>query len=197
MRFRFLLGFLSAAIFVAVALPCSSQAAPAAKGGGLPLVVGAGFSNYNVDFCCDHREDGGTAWADWNLQWLPRRLQGLGIEAEVRDLSFATPVVNMRYDTAAGGAVYHMLRFGRIRPYAKGMEGFGSIDFPSTTTYSHDTRTFFAMGGGADFHLTGQFWLRADYEYQMWWGLFGRGHALTPNGVTVGPEFDFGGRGSR
>lgn len=86
--------------------------------------------------------------------------------------------------------IYHYLRPRNIHPYAKATENFGSFDF-APSGYDHDTRNYFAMGGGADFHAWRHVWVRADYEYQMWKGLFGHTTALTPNGFTVGPEWDF------
>ena len=188
-----------AAIWIGAAIPAPCQVAPSATQGNLPLVVGAGFSNYNIDWCCDRREDGGTLWIGWTIRQMPRMLQGLGIEVEARDLSLNPPaaVPFFRYDTAGGGVIYHYLRPRNIHPYAKALEGFGSIDFNRPPGYAHDTRSFFAIGGGADFHAWGPVWVRADYEYQMWFNLFGNPHPLTPNGFTFGPEFDFGSRSSR
>lgn len=187
--------------FVVAAIPAFAQVRPAATNGGMPLVVGAGFSSYNVDFGSGYRKDGGTLWADWTIRQMPRILQGLGVEMVARDISFGGPagLSTLRYDTAGGGAIYHYLRPRNVRPYAKVLEAFGSIDFPPApgSTYAHDTRNFLAIGGGADFHAWRQVWVRADYEYQMWRQLFGSPHALTPNGFTFGPEFDFGGRGRR
>jgi len=187
------------AVWIAAGIPVFCQVAPSATEGSIPLVVGAGFSNYNIDWCCDRREDGGTLWIGWTIRQMPRILQGVGIEVEARDLSLdPPPVVSFfRYDTAGGGVIYHFLRPRNIHPYAKALEEFGSIDFNRPPAYSHDTRNFPAIGGGADFHAWGPIWVRADYEYQMWFHLFGAPHPLTPNGVTIGPEFDFGSRSSR
>lgn len=184
---------------VTVAIPTFSQVAPAATQGSVPLVVGVGLSDFNVDFGAGRREEGGTFWADWTIRQMPRLLQGLGVEVLARDINLNHPagLSNLRYDTVEGGAVYHYLRKRNIHPYAKGLEGFGSIDFPPYPNYSHDTRTFLAIGGGVDVHAWRGVWVRADYEYQIWRGLFGSPHALTPNGFTIGPEFDFGSRNSR
>lgn len=199
MRIRLFVAPVVAAICIATTIPACSQVKPAAdKGNGIPLVVGSGFSSYNVDWGAGSREEGGTLWATYTFRRMPRDLWGLGIDVEARDLSFAVPtrLPNMRYDTAGGGVVYHYYRFHprHLRPYAKFLGSFGSIDFPPIGNYSHDTRAFYSFGGGADFHAWRQVWIRADYEYQMWWHLFGSSHALTPNGFTVGPEFDFGER---
>lgn len=184
-----------AAAFVLATVPVFSQVRSAGKSGKVPLVVGAGFSNFNVDFGAGRREDGGTVWADWTIQQMPRILKGIGVEIEARDLSFGAPSLpNMRYDTAGGGIVYHYLHLRHLHPYAKFLEQYGSIDFPPYPGYAHDTRSLSSFGGGADIHAWRNVWVRADYEYQIWQHLFGHKTALTPNGVTFGPEYDFGGR---
>lgn len=195
MRFKLAVASILAPFFVAAAPPMFSQVAPAATQGELPLVVGAGFSNYNIDFGAGRREDGGTVWADWTIRQMPRILQGVGVTLEARDISLHPPagMSYFQYDTAGGGVIYHYLHPRNIHPYAKGLEEFGNIDFGVGPGYSHDTRNFLAIGGGADFHAWRNVWVRADYEYQIWRGLFGRGHALTPNGFTIGPQYDFGG----
>src|ERR1035441_7194948 len=92
-----------AALCLTAALPIFSQVAPAATEGGLPLVVGAGFSDYNTDW--SGRLAGATVWADWNFYHGPSFLHGFGIEVEGRDLNYvrtgADP--NLRQDTAGGG----------------------------------------------------------------------------------------------
>jgi len=193
MRCRWLLASIAVG-FLGATLPAFSQVRPSATESGLPFVVGSGFSNFDVDFGgSDNREDGGALWVDWTIRRVPRKLDGLGIEITARDLSLApsAAVPGMRYDTAAGGAIYHYPRFQSVRPYGKFQYGFGSVDFPPFGAYAHDTRNFYAMGGGADFHAWNHVWLRVDYEYQRWQALFGSATHLTPNGFTIGPQFDF------
>jgi hypothetical protein len=73
----------------------------------------------------------------------------------------------------------------------------GSIDFPplpaSPPTYRHDNRTITAFGAGADIHAWRELWMRADWEYQLWPGLFGSSNDLTPTGITIGAVWDFRG----
>jgi len=73
--------------------------------------------------------------------------------------------------------------------------GFGGISFENKRDplYTHDTRTIFALGGGADIHVWNKVSIRADYEYQWWRQLFGP-HDLNPNGFTIGGVYDFGRR---
>ncbi len=197
MRFKMHLASVLASVFAFTAIPAFSQVAPAATQGDLPLVVGAGFSDYNIDWGLGRREDGGTIYADWTILQMPRILQGLGLEVEGRDLTVNAPasLSFFQYETAGGGPIYHFLRPRNIHPYAKAFGGFGRIKFASGLplgSYHTDTRSYWAIGGGADFHAWRHVWVRADYEYQIWQSLFGGTGALTPNGFTIGPEYDFG-----
>jgi len=196
MQFKMQFGPVLASLFLLTAIPAFSQVAASAYRDGLPLVVGAGLSDYNIDWGGGRREDGGTVYADWTIRHIPRVLLGLGIEAEARDITFDAPaaISFMQYETGGGGGIYHYLRPRNIHPYAKAGEAFGRIkfqpgDYPGT--YHSDTRNYFYLGGGGDFHAWRHLWVRADYEYQVWEHLFG-GNALTPNGFTIGPEYDFG-----
>ncbi len=193
----FAIPILAISLFAA-AFPAFSQVVPAAtRGVSWPLEVGAGFSDYNIDWGGGLREDGGTVTADWTIRQMPRMLQGLGVGIVGRDLVVDPPasLSFFQYKTVGGGAIYHYLRPRNIVPYAKGGEGYGRIKFLpgyAPGNYHSDTRSFFYMGGGADFHAWHHIWVRADYEYQIWQHLFGSPHALTPNGFTIGPEYDFG-----
>lgn len=180
-----------AALFLAAAIPVFSQVAPAATEGGLPLVVGAGFSDFYSDW--NGRLAGPTVWVDWNFYHGPSFLHGFGIEVEGRDLNYGRTggVPNLRQDTAEGGAIYTWRHYRNFHPYAKYLIGFGSIDFPPYGTYSHDTRTVLIPGGGAEYRAYRNIWVRGDYEYQYWRHIFGP-HDLNPNGVTIGVSYDFG-----
>lgn len=184
-------------LFVIVAVPARSQVAPPASSRGLPLTVGAGVSDYYLDWGPSRYETGITAWADWRPLRMPRLLDGLGIELEGRSIFFNSSVAGHRMDTGAGGVIYEWRRYDRVRPYAKYLIGLGSIDFPppspQTSPYTHDTRTILAPGAGADFRVWRSVSVRADYEYQFWRQLFGP-HDLNPNGVTLGAVYDFGRR---
>lgn len=195
MRFRLPLASFLASLFTVVAIPAFSQVGPSATQGSLPLVVGAGFSDYDIDWGGGRREGGATVYADWNFRHIPRLMQGLGLEVSGRDLTVDAPasLSFFQYETGQGGAIYHYLRPRNIHPYAKAFGGFGRVKFEPgyyPSDYRSDTRSFIAFGGGADFHAWRQVWVRADYEYQRWEHIFGG--TLTPNGFTVGPEYDFG-----
>jgi opacity protein-like surface antigen len=166
-----------------------SQVVPPVERHGLPLSLGAGYSNFDSDY--SGRISGFAVWADWSFYQAPGPLRGLGIEVEGRDLNFARTgtVPNLRFDTIEGGPIYTFRHYRRFHPYGKFLVGFGSFDFTSDIpTYSHDTREFYDFGGGLDYRLTRTIWLRGDYQYQIWPNF---GESLHPNGFTVGVAYDF------
>jgi opacity protein-like surface antigen len=175
------------------ATPAFSQVAPEAIEGNRPFSVGAGVSNFNVDWG-KTRMYGGTFWADWRPP-LPLFLNGLGLEIEARDISLdrsSTVPSNFRQDTAGGGPIYTWRHYRNFRPYGKGLLEFGSFDFRSTNpNYSHDTRTLVAAGPGVEFRTYGHLWVRAEYEYQIWGHILGK--RPDPQGFTLGAMYDFGG----
>ncbi|MGB6686754.1 MAG: outer membrane beta-barrel protein [Terracidiphilus sp.] len=185
------LKFICAGLFLSVALPAFSQVAPSASQGGIPLSVGVAYSNYYTDW--SGYESGPTAWVDWTFHRGPRLLNGLGIEAEGRDLNYARTGSQplLREDTAEGGPMYHWRHFDRFEPYGKFLFGYGHIAFNDIYNpyYTHDSRTVIAPGGGAEYRVVRNVWVRADYEYQFWTDFFNH-HALNPEGFTVGASYD-------
>jgi opacity protein-like surface antigen len=185
-----------ALLFVSVTVPARSQVAHSASEGKLPLTVGVGVSDYFLDWGHSRKMIGITAWADWRLQHMPSFLNGIGIEVEGHHIAYNRPteLIQMQQDSGLGGVNYQWRHYQRVKPYAKALAGFGSIDFPPFPNgYSHDTRTILAMGGGADIRVWNKVSVRADYEYQFWRHIFGP-NDLNPNGFTVGAVYDFGRR---
>ena len=180
-------------LFLGLAIPAFSQVAPSAMQGGTPITFGAAISTFYTDY--SRYESGPTLWVDWNLYRGPSLLQGLSIEAEVRDLNYDRTGDNpgLRETTGEGGAVYHWRHWERIQPYGKFLLGYGGIHFTNRPgdNYTHDTRTVFASGGGGDFRLWRGFSVRGDYEYQFWPDFF-HGHTFNPEGFTVGASYDLG-----
>ncbi len=201
MLLRLNIKVLFTALFLITGFPAFSQTVPAAREGGLPIVVGVGISDFDLDYGQDNgserRMEGVSAWVDWNFYRAPSLLRGLGIEAEGRDIDFGRPSSleafpsKMRQSTALGGAIYTVRHYRNFHPYAKFLMGIGSINFPAMgTNYTHDTRTVSAPGGGVEYRVYRNVWLRGDYEYQFWPKLFWP-NSLTPNGFTLGASYDF------
>jgi opacity protein-like surface antigen len=121
-------------------------------------------------------------------------MRGIGIEVQGRDLNFARTgdVPKLRQDTAEGGAIYRWNHYRNFHPYGKFLMGFGSIDFNNKVDpyYTHETRTVIASGGGAEYRVWRNVWVRGDYEYQFWTHFY-HDHAMNPDGFTIGAVYDF------
>jgi opacity protein-like surface antigen len=182
---------LLAVLLIIRAIPALSQTAPGATEGTWPLVVGVGYSNFHTDW--SGRLSGPSFWADWTFNRLPGIWHGVGVELVGRDLNFDRTGGDpkLRMDTISGGPIYTWRRDRRIRPYGKFLFGYGSIDFTAVPGYSHDTRTVYTPGGGVDYRFWKNLSVRGDYEYQFWTDFFSH-HALNPQGLTVGVDYDFG-----
>jgi opacity protein-like surface antigen len=204
MRSKLISQLTLAVLFLATALPLSAQVAPAGSVGGPPLVAGGGLSIYNMDWKqapsgkATYME-GVTLWVDWNLYRVPHMPPGLGIEAEGQDIDFGQPsgLSQLHTEAILGGPIYTLRYFRRLYFYGKGLMGLGGIYFPPVGTYSHDTRTIWAAGGGAEYRAWNSMWVRADYEYQGWPHLFHPNKSLDPHGMTIGLVYNFGGMHQR
>jgi opacity protein-like surface antigen len=181
------------ALLVTTVMPVYSQVSPAATQGGVPIVIGGGYSNYSIDWGPGQRMQGYSAWVDYYPNRLPAVLNGLGVEGEGHAIDFARRVPRMRQDTAVAGPIYSWNRYRNFRPYVKFLIGVGSIDFPPPPGYpyySHDTFSVYAPAGGLEYHVWQHIWIRGDYEYQFWHHTFGNSD-LTPTGFTIGASYDF------
>jgi hypothetical protein len=188
-----------AALVLAAGSPVFPQVVPATStGGGLPLKVGVGFSDFYTDFYTHNRMEAPAAWADWTFYRGPSFLHGFGLEAEFRDLDFGQPArgPNYRQLTAGGGPIYTFWRRHRLHPYGKFLVDYGAMDhivsprLPST--YTADKWAIYAPGGGLEYRALRNIWVRADYEYQFWGVQWFDNHYLTPQGFTFGASYDFG-----
>jgi hypothetical protein len=174
-----------AALLTLSTLPVFAQVAPAVKISGLPLGVGGGVSDYDLDYGQGSRMVGVSAWADYNL------FHGLGVEVEGTTIFADRPsrISRMRQDTIKGGVIYRTHPIFRFRPYVKALAGIESIDFPSRNPlYTHDTYTMYAFGGGGEYRVWKTLYARGDYEYQFIPQYQGP-NTLTPSGFTIGATY--------
>lgn len=189
------------AIFVALtvtaAIPVLAQAPASATEGRFHFKAGAGFSDFNGDFGHGHLM-GGALWVDCNPAIFPPALRGLGVEAEGRGVRIGqispTEHGSFRQGTLGGGPMYTYLHFRNVHPYVKFLFNFAGQDFNlGNSQFHHETQVAYAPGGGVDYRVFRNLWARADYEYQVWPGAYGRpAWTLDPQGATLGLSFDFG-----
>jgi hypothetical protein len=199
MRIKLLVSQILTVIFLFAAFSAAAQVSAPYQGKGLPIKIGFGAAGFEPDW--GHgRMYGGAIWMDWFPKNLPSFLNGLGIEAEARDISLdkhlepqADPQhsgqANTKEDTAGGGVIYNLAQLHGFHPYVKFIASQGSVDFIASPNYSHDTRLVMAPGGGFECRIYRQVWARADYEYQRWTGTLLHNY-LTPSGYTVGITYD-------
>jgi len=197
MRFRLFLPLsLVILVFTSAKSGLAQSAYTAAQERHLPFAIGAGLSNFDLDYGVDHGQErrmaGITMWFDWSPPNATGLLRGFAMEIEGRDINYGRPssLTRMRQDTLVGGAVYSWRSYRLVHPYAKYLMGMGSIDFPSRNTYTHDTRAISAPGAGLEFRVFKSVWVRGDYEYQFWPHIFGP-RSLNPNGFTISTAYDF------
>ena len=166
--------------------PGFAQVAPAVKIGGLPLGVGVGINDYNVDYGPGRRELGISAWGDYNL------FHGLGLEVEGISIFGDRPKEispQLKLNSIKAGVIYKAHPFFGIHPYAKFLGGVGEIYFPSRNPfYTQDAFTTYGVGGGGEYKIWRTLFVRADYEYQYYLQYLGK-NSLNPNGVTVGATY--------
>jgi hypothetical protein len=179
---------LAVASFAAVS-PVFSQTPPAAYQAPSPFTIGAGASNFNVDWG-RNRMFGYSIWGDWHLGTLPRPFDGLGIEFEARDLAFdrgADLGPSFRQDTLGAGPMYTFRHYRRFRPFGKLLIDYGRLDNDKSQIL---TTSVLAPAIGFEVHAIPHLWVRADYEYQIWSNLL-NGKDLDPQGFTLGVSYDF------
>ncbi|MDR3751398.1 MAG: outer membrane beta-barrel protein [Terracidiphilus sp.] len=202
MRLKPILRIILATLFTTAAFPVFSQTVPAARQGVLPITVGGGVSIFDPDYpdYGQGRMLGGTVWIDYVPHWVPKRLYGLGLEVEGRDINYhrsSSQPANLREDTLMGGAIYSWRHYEKFRPYGKFLAGLGNTDYGTQTTPEYrfnQSRTIIGVGGGLEYRVIRSFWVRGDYEYQRWPDFYNTGtkfaRPLKPQGITVGVSYD-------
>ena len=198
MRMKLTPRLILAVLIAVVAIPnVYSQVVPAETRRTLPISVGVGLSGFEPSYGSGILL-GGSLWIDYTPTRVPRILQGIGAELEVRDLSLnrsSSQPANLREDTVEGGVIYSWRHFEHFRPYAKFLAGYGNIDYePSPPKRAHDSRTITVCGGGVEYQVQRNIWVRGDYEFQNWpdfWKNTNPSGSLNPYGFTVGASYHF------
>jgi hypothetical protein len=193
MRFRLFLPFsLAFLMFTFAKSGLAETIPPAGQERQIPFAIGAGLSNFDIDYGQDHgkqrRMAGITGWFDWSPPDPKGFFRGISMEVEGRNLNYGHPssLPQMHQYTFAGGALYSWRPNHPVYPYAKYLLGMGNINSPS-----NHTNLILAPGAGLACRVFKNVWVRGDYEYQFWPNFYGRPHALNPNGFTISTAYDF------
>jgi hypothetical protein len=179
----------AAAMLMSFSGSLHAQVAPSARVGGLPISVGVGISDYNLDFGPGRRMQGAVVRAGYSL------FHGIGIDGSARTLFMNTPsqLTRMQQSTFLGGVYYEASGRWHIHPFVRAGGGIGLIEFPSKyPLYTRDTYPVFAPSGGIEVPITRKVFARAEYEYQFWKQFRGP-NDLTPQGGTIGVTYYFSG----
>jgi len=99
----------------------------------------------------------------------------------------AGPAVQTEYSYSGGLKVATTVG-SRLHPYATLLRGLGFVYFQhpgvySGIVYTHDSSRMFSVGGGADFELSRQWQVSADFS-QQYWAL--ENYTVRPTAVSVG-----------
>lgn len=183
-------------LLAGAAVVARAQVVPSAFDKGLSINAGGEVSGFQPDYT----GTGQPAHAAFH-----GLLAGIGTYVDVK----FTPWVQiegearwMRWNRPDGG-IYednyfigprlpiYKLRFWRATPYAKGLIGYGKLNFEDGNGWGRYTAI--AFGGGLDIKMTRRFTLRAaDFEYQIWpnWNEgFGKNTNLAPYGLSAGVSY--------
>jgi hypothetical protein len=114
------------------------------------------------------------------IDFLPH----IGLEMDFHQVYAKSPKIEYERTYEIGGR--YVLHHGRLQPYAKLMYGRGVYNFPpypndpTGSARANLAYNLLAPGVGVDFRLLPFLNLRADYEYQKWFG----DQYLLPNGIS-------------
>jgi opacity protein-like surface antigen len=165
----------------ALSIPALAQSLPTAKRAA-DLQVGGGFVIANSDYTYDPINLKGFAF--YTTLDLTNHY-GAELAFHQADSGTGDQLYQRTYEM---GPRYHR-DYGRFAPYVKGMYGRGVFNYPNGA--ANLAYNMFALGAGVDIKLKPYLNLRADYEYQDWFGLPPQG--LHPQPVTIGVAYHFNG----
>jgi hypothetical protein len=184
-----LLVFIAAIVF---SIHGVGQATPAAESSRANFSAGGGIDYWQGDWSGVNRL-GPSAWFSTEI-W-----KGIGINLEGHSmiLGGGAPSSSYKYWVGEGGVMYTNHHFDNVAPYVKGETGFASLSFPHKpiSTYAHDTRATWAVGGGVELKVSKHLWTRVDYTFDEFPDFLSpvtlKHHTLNPNGFAFGPTYHF------
>jgi Outer membrane protein beta-barrel domain len=155
-----------------------AQSEPTASRTG-DLKIGGGFSSADSDY--GDRYSGGSAYVDFDF--LPH----IGVEGEFHFVKDSSDLYEKSYE--AGGRYF--FHHGRLSPYLKAMYGRGVFNFPAQSDGFRPNLGYNLMAGaiGGDYLVKSWLVVRADWEYQHWFGF--QDSSLSPSILTIGAAYRF------
>ncbi len=172
------------ALLVCLFSGCSAwcQARPTASRAG-DLQVGVDYAVANSDYDQQHKIRGYGFYADFDFR------EHFGVEVNFHQLNDPfNPIYERSYEAGAR----YVRRYHFLKPYVKAMYGRGVFNFPTADNQSTAANLAYNQvdfGGGLDIPIISRVNVRAEYEYQHWFGFPPNG--LTPGMVTVGVAYHF------
>lgn len=167
-----------------ILLACSSvtafaQGRPTASRAG-DLQVGGGYTFSRADYLTG-RQSGFAFYSDFDFRphW--------GVEVDFHQINdrSGTQVYQRTYEV---GGRYIVGNYSRFTPYVKGLYGRGVYNFPQSE--ANLAYNMLVGGGGVDIAVHPRINVRADFEYQHWFGFQFSG--LNPQLITFGAAYHFG-----
>ena len=178
---------------------CSSmalaQATPAASRLG-DLQVGATFTNANSDYV-PNRINGYGFYSTFDFY------RHIGAEVDFHQLNdHEGPSAQQIYERSYEFGGRYFRNYGRFKPYGKALYGRGVFNFPLLPGVPSNDRANLAFntlnfGAGVDIAVLRHLNVRAEYEYQHWFGFPPNvldpqlKSSLTPQLITFGAAYHF------
>jgi hypothetical protein len=143
------------------------------------LKIGGAFSTANSDY--GGRYNGGAAYVDFDF--LPH----IGVAGEFHFVKDPSDLYEKTYEV--GGRYFRTYR--KFVPYAKVMYGRGVFNFPPLGDGFRANLAYnlVAAGLGTDYKVKPWLYVRADWEYQSWFGF--QSSSLSPSILTIGAAYRF------
>lgn len=164
---------------------CALQAqATAAAARNADLKIGGGFTTAASDY--GGRYTGGMAFFTYDFNWH------VGIEGNFHFVKSGGTEDLYEKTYEIGGRYFWHVREDKFSPYVKGMYGRGVFNFPAyvpSGPHPNLAYNLMAAGAGVDYKALPYLYVRADYEYQHWFGFPPNG--LTPSLLSIGVAYHF------
>jgi opacity protein-like surface antigen len=165
-----------------------AQASPTASAAGV-LQIGAMFNIANTDYR-PQKFKGYGFYATYDFKYH------VGIEGEFHQIDDPDSTEDIYERTYEIGPRY-VLRYGRYNPYAKLMYGRGIFNYPNLvdavsnkpTPTANIAYNIGAIAAGLDYRVLTGMNVRAEYEYQQWFGFPPNG--LSPQIFSIGVAYRF------